>query len=105
MGRLALRLGFKSCLDEVLIKGESRADSKLLHNKERDAIRQGITLIFVLLKILPTILKQCIVYMYKLKGAAAEKPLTYLDGLRMMTSTIEEGDNFVKDIGSSDQSR
>lgn len=47
----------------MLVKGKCRLNSKLFHYEKRNAIRQGVFFVFMLLKIAPTLLKQIFTYM------------------------------------------
>ena len=47
----------------MFIESESRDNSKLFHHEKRDAICEGISLVFMFLKIIPAFMEQILFYM------------------------------------------
>ena len=55
--RPVLRLFSETRLDKMLIEGKSPPDAQLLHDKEGDAIGEGIILVLMALEIRPPFVK------------------------------------------------
>ena len=88
----------------MLIEGESRTDSELLHRDERDAVRQRVTFILMALKISPSFLEQGLVNANQLNGRAIQESATNLNRLLVETPSIEEGHYLIKNVGGRDES-
>ena len=69
-GHPVLRLFGETCLDKMLIECKGPLDTHLLHDNERDAIREGILLILMALEIGPPCVKECRIDMDKLHRGA-----------------------------------
>jgi hypothetical protein len=57
LAELTLRLFYEARLDEMLIEGKGPPDVQLLHDNERDTVREGIILVLMALEIRPALVK------------------------------------------------
>ena len=99
----ALRLFGEARLDKMLIEGKSPPDTQLLHDQERDAIREGVVLVLMTLEIRPPFVKQRRIDVDELHGWALQQVVPHLEGLCMLSSTVEECHDFIEDVGGRDE--
>lgn len=57
------------------------------------------------LQVMPTVEKQCLIYMDKPNGWACQQASPGLDGLCMKISAVKKGDDFIENKGCCDQIR
>lgn len=95
----------KFCLHKVFIEGIRYVDSKPLHYNKRYTIGEGVALVLMLLKIKPSRVEKFFINMNHVHGRAVEKSVSDLDGLGIVSTTIEKRDHLIEDIGCCDQAR
>jgi hypothetical protein len=101
----ALRLFGESRLDKMLIERKSPLDVQLLHDKKGEAIREGVILALMALKIRPPFVKYRRIDVGELHGGALQQVVPHLDSLRMLSPTVEERHDFIEDVGGRDEAR
>jgi hypothetical protein len=102
-GDPALRLFGGARLDEMLIEGKGPLDAQLLHDKEGDAIREGGIFVLMPLEGCPPCIKERRLDVDELHGWAPQQVVPYLEGLRMLSPTVEKRHDFVEDVGGRDE--
>jgi hypothetical protein len=77
----------------MLIEGKSGLYPESLHDDERNAIRERIVFVLMLLKIKPAFPEQPFVYLHELHGRTRQQSIPDFHSFRVISATVEMGDD------------
>lgn len=104
-GDSALWLFGEARLDKMLIEGKSPPDAQFLHDQEGEAIRERVILVLMTLEIRPPFVKERRIDVDELHRWTLQQVIPHLQGLRMLSATVEKRHDFIEDVGGRDEAR